>query len=129
MSKQWSRSESGILAGVCQSLAKRFSVDVMLVRLAWAFSVLFFGAGVAAYIVLAIGLPREDKLSESLEPRIFGVCSRFALRFHLDVGLTRVGFLTLLFCSGGLMFFAYIILNLILPKLETLLPKTESPMQ
>lgn len=117
MNSQWSRSVDGILAGVCKGLAERFHVDVMLVRLAWIFSVLFFGAGLGAYIVLAIGLPREDRLHEALQPRIFGVCARFAQRFDLDVGLTRVGFLTLLFLTGGTVFFIYLILYFVLPKM------------
>jgi phage shock protein C len=116
VNSQWSRSVDGILAGVCKSIARRCDVDVMLVRIAWIFAVLFFGIGLGAYIVLAIGLPREDKLAEAYEPRLLGVCSRFARRFHLDVGLTRVGFLTVLVCSGGLIVLGYFILHFILPK-------------
>ena len=126
MNSQWSRGVDGILAGVCKGLAKRFSIDVMLVRLAWLFAVLFFGFGVAAYIVLAASLPREDKLADSYQSRILGVCARFALRFDLDVGLTRTGFLTLLFCSGGLAFFAYLMLHFILPSQAELMGKSES---
>jgi phage shock protein C len=117
---QWSRSVDGVLAGVCKSLAKRFNADVMLVRLAWVFSVLFFGVGLGAYIVLAIGVPRSDKLAQVYDSRIMGVCSRFARRFDLDPGLTRVGFLTGLFCTGGLVFVAYLILYFVLPKAEEL---------
>ena len=39
----------------------------MLVRLAWIFAILFFGVGLGAYIVLAVGLPREDKLAEAVK--------------------------------------------------------------
>lgn len=116
VNSQWSRSVDGILAGVCKALAKRFAIDVMLVRLAWIFAILFFGFGIGAYLVLAVGLPREDKLAEAFAPRVLGVCSRFARRFDLDIGLTRVGFTTLLLCSGGLVFFAYLILYFVLPK-------------
>ena len=118
MNSQWSRSHDGILAGVCRGIAERFEVDVMLVRMAWIFSILFFGAGLGVYIVLALGLPRQDKLSEAYNFRIIGVCSRFARRFDLDVGLTRVGFLTLLIVSGGVVFLVYLLLYFILPKDE-----------
>jgi phage shock protein C len=116
MVSQWSRAADGILAGVCKGLAKRFAVDVMLVRLLWLFSVLFFGTGILIYIILAIGLPREDKLSSGLEPRFLGVASRFAQRFDLDVGLTRVGFLLFLVMSMGTMMLAYFVFYFILPK-------------
>jgi phage shock protein C len=116
MNSQWSRASDGILAGVCKGLSQRFDVDVMLVRLAWLFGVLFFGVGLCAYIILAIGLPKENKLNQAYESRIFGVCSRFARRFDLDVGLTRVGFTTALLLTGGTAFFAYLILYFILPK-------------
>lgn len=112
----WSRSANGVLAGVCLSVAKRFQVDVMLVRLALLFTVLIYGFGLGLYIICAIGLPREDKLSAAQEPRLFGVCVRFAKRFDLDLGLTRVGALALLFCSFGVAFFGYIILYFVLPK-------------
>lgn len=114
--RPWVRSSQGVLAGVCQGLAQRFDVDVMLVRLAWLFSVLFFGAGLGLYILVALSLPREDKLAEAYESRILGVCSRFSRRFDLDVGLTRLLFLLLLVFSGGTGLLIYFILYLILPK-------------
>jgi phage shock protein PspC (stress-responsive transcriptional regulator) len=116
MNKPWTRSMNGILAGVCQGLAERFTVDVMLVRLAWLFSVLFFGAGLGLYFILAVSLPRFDKVQKSSEAKLLGVCTRFAARFDLDVGLTRVGFCLLLFLSGGTFFFVYLLLLFILPK-------------
>ncbi|OFZ18763.1 MAG: hypothetical protein A2Z20_01370 [Bdellovibrionales bacterium RBG_16_40_8] len=97
-------------------MAQRFAVDTMLVRMAWIFSFLFFGVGLGVYCILAICLPRDDKLAASYNSRIMGVCSRFARRFDLDVGLTRVGFLTLLILSGGVVFLAYVVLYYILPS-------------
>lgn len=126
MTSQWSRGSDGVLAGVCQGLAKRFSIDIMLVRLAWIFALLFFGFGLGAYFIFAVSLPREDKLAEILQSRIMGVCARFAQRFNLDVGLTRVGFLTLLICTGGLVFFAYIALYFILPSQADFLRNSKS---
>ena len=126
MISQWSRSVDGILAGVCKSLAKRGDVDVMLVRLAWIFATLFFGIGLGAYLVLAVSLPREDKLASAYETRVLGVCSRFARRFDLDIGLTRVGWLTALLCSGGLVLIAYIVFYYVLPKSSELISKPEN---
>ena len=114
----WTRSSSGVVAGVCKGLAQRFDIDVMIVRLALVFSVLFFGFGLYAYIILAVSFPREDKLASAYEKRISGVCVRFAKRFDIDVGLTRAGFLTMFFLSMGGVILAYILLYFVLPKAE-----------
>ena len=116
MNQPWVRATNGILAGVCQGLAIRFTLDGMLVRLVWLFSVLFFGAGLGLYFILAVSLPRADKLHKASGAKLLGVCTRFASRFDLDVGLTRVGFCLLLFLSGGTFFFVYLLLLFILPK-------------
>jgi phage shock protein PspC (stress-responsive transcriptional regulator) len=115
-SKPWTRSANGVLAGVCVAMSQRFQVDVMLIRLALLFAILIYGVGLGLYILAAIGLPREDKLQAAQEPRVFGVCVRFAQRFDLDLGLTRVGALLLLFCSMGVALPAYIVLYFVLPK-------------
>jgi phage shock protein C len=105
---QWSRGTHGILAGVCYGFAKRFQIDITLVRLAWVFSVLCFGVGLGLYLILAVSLPREDKLNEAYSPRIMGVCSRFARRFDLDLGLTRAVFFRFFFFFICKNFLAYI---------------------
>lgn len=48
-----------MLAGVCAALARRFGVDVTLVRLAWSLSVLLLGTGVLAYVLCWIIIPKE----------------------------------------------------------------------
>lgn len=116
MNRPWVRENDGAIFGVCSGLAKRFEIDILLVRLAWVFSVFFFGFGLPAYIVLALSLPKEENLSKVQEPRVLGVASRFAKRFNLDIGLTRCLFLTALLCSGGSVFFIYILLHFIFPK-------------
>lgn len=116
--RPWTRSSTGILAGVCKGLAQRFDLDVLIVRLGLVLAVLFFGTGGLAYIIAALSLPREDKLENAYESRILGVCARFATRFDLDVGLTRMGFLTLLLFSCGTMIAVYLILYFILPSRE-----------
>ncbi len=119
-SQPWVRNKDGILAGVCAAIARRFQLDVMLVRLALIFSALFFGVGIGLYIFCAIGLPREDRLNKAYEPRLFGVCSRFARRFDLDLGFTRTAAVLLLFCTGGTVFLIYLVLYFVLPKYDGL---------
>lgn len=46
-----------ILGGVCGGFAEYFDVDVVLVRLLWALSVLLNGAGLLAYLVCWIVIP------------------------------------------------------------------------
>jgi phage shock protein C len=116
LTKAWVRSSKGTLAGVCLGMAERFRLDVLLIRLIWVFSFLIYGVGICFYIILAIGLPREDRLQQAWNSKILGVCARFAKRFDLDLGLVRVGFLFMLFASLGMAFFAYIILHFLLPK-------------
>ena len=113
---KWTRSSTGILAGVCKGLAHKLSLDVMLVRLVFIFSVIFFGFGLGLYIILAFSFPREDMMAQAYDNRIFGVCSRLALRFHLDVGLVRALFLFLFFAGIGSPFLIYLILYFVLPS-------------
>lgn len=111
----WCRSRDGVIAGVCKGLAERFDLDVLFVRLAWLLAILLAGAGLGLYLLLAISLPREDRLDQAYDSRVFGVAARFARRFALDVGLTRAAFVFLLFATGGTMLLAYIIMYFILP--------------
>lgn len=110
------RSSSGILAGVCKGLAKRFDIDVLLARVLFLGSVLFLGFGLGIYILLAFSLPKDDAVSTAYEPRLMGVCSRLSLRFDLDVGLVRFLMLLLFFSSLGTTLFFYIILYFVLPQ-------------
>ena len=47
------------LDGVCAGIAEYFDIDPTVVRLLWVFATLFVGAGVLAYIVAAIVMPRK----------------------------------------------------------------------
>lgn len=67
--KQWagnsrirkSRSDK-VIAGVCGGLARHFEIDTTVVRLLWAvFTLVTWGFGVLAYIVLAIILPYDEE--------------------------------------------------------------------
>ena len=47
--------------GVCAGIAEYFNVDPTLVRLLWVLATFFVGAGVFAYIVAAIVMPRKPE--------------------------------------------------------------------
>lgn len=49
------------LDGVCAGVAEYFDVDPTLVRLAWVLVTCFAGAGLLAYIVAAIIMPRKPE--------------------------------------------------------------------
>jgi phage shock protein C len=46
-----------VIAGVCGGMAEYFNIDVLLVRLAWIFAILFAGTGILAYIVCIFLIP------------------------------------------------------------------------
>ena len=47
------------LCGVCSGIAKYFSIDPTLIRLAWVLFCVLGGSGVLAYIICAIVMPDE----------------------------------------------------------------------
>lgn len=117
---KWARSSAGVLAGVCKGLAMRFGVDVILIRIAFIVSVLFFGFGICFYFILALSLPREDRLAQAYERRFVGVCSRFALRFQFEPGVVRFFCLLLFFSSLGATILFYFLLYFVLPTQKEL---------
>jgi phage shock protein C len=50
-----------ILGGVCGGLGEHFEVDPVLVRLAWVLFSIIYGAGILAYILAWIIIPRNPK--------------------------------------------------------------------
>lgn len=59
--KKLKRSLSNkMIAGVCSGIAKYFSVDVTVVRVAWVIFTCFYGAGLLAYILCMFIMP-DDK--------------------------------------------------------------------
>lgn len=46
--------------GVCGGLAEYFNMDVTIIRLITAFLVIFWGAGLLAYLVAALVMPVEN---------------------------------------------------------------------
>ena len=60
MNKQLKRLKTDkILMGVCSGLGEYFGLDVKLIRIIWALSVIFYGTGLIAYIILAILMPND----------------------------------------------------------------------
>lgn len=66
MNKVYRSSSDKMIAGVCGGLAEYFNVDVVLIRLLWAFAIIF-GVGVIAYIAAWIIIP-EDNLAGTISP-------------------------------------------------------------
>lgn len=47
------------LDGVCAGIGEYFDVDPTVIRLFWVLATLFVGAGILAYIIAAIIMPRK----------------------------------------------------------------------
>jgi phage shock protein C len=61
MEKRLYRSnKERMLAGVCGGLGHYFDIDPVIVRLIFIVSIFLGGAGIVAYIILAIVVPAED---------------------------------------------------------------------
>ena len=48
------------LCGVCGGIAEYFGIDSTVVRLAWVLLTCFGGAGIWAYIIAAVIIPKEE---------------------------------------------------------------------
>ena len=51
--------EGKYFAGVCTGLAEYFQLDVTLIRLIWAISILLAGTGVLLYLICAFVIPER----------------------------------------------------------------------
>lgn len=112
----WVRSKDGLIFGVCEAIARQMAVQTWIVRILWLLSVLALGCGFFFYFMLAICLPREDKVAHAARPRVFGVCYKLGLAFNSDLGVIRVIALALLLSSLGTTFIVYAVLALLLPS-------------
>jgi phage shock protein PspC (stress-responsive transcriptional regulator) len=113
---RWVRSTDGWFAGVCQGMARHFSVEPWIVRGLWLVSIFWFGTGLFLYICLAICLPREDKIDEAMNKKLLGVCRKIAFKYDFEVGIVRLLFVLLAFSSFGLAIFFYLVMGLVMPK-------------
>jgi len=50
-----------VLGGVCGGIGEFFEVDPVLVRLAWVLFAILYGAGILAYIIAWVIIPRNPK--------------------------------------------------------------------
>ncbi len=119
MAIKWVRAKDGAICGVCKGLAHALDIPVGVFRLLWVLSVLFLGAGFWVYLLLAISLPREDKLVEALDPRFLGVCAKIAVRSNLEVGVVRFLAICLALLSMGATVVGYIVLYFVLDQGKT----------
>lgn len=113
---KWVRAQDGAIFGVCKGIARALDISVGLVRVLWILSVLFFGAGIWLYLILAISFPRADKSGQALEPYLLGVCSKIAMRTNLEVGIVRFLTISLALMSFGATIIGYIILYFVLDR-------------
>ena len=114
MAMKWVRAKDGAIFGVCKGLAKELEIPVGLFRVIWIVSLLFFGAGAGLYLILAISLPREDKLDKAMEPRFLGVCAKIAQRLDIEVGIVRFLAICLGIFSMGATVVGYLVLYFIM---------------
>ena len=61
MKKLYKATEDKKLDGVCAGIGEYFEIDPTLVRLVWVVFTLLGGAGLLAYIISAIIIPRKPK--------------------------------------------------------------------
>jgi len=50
-----------VIAGVCGGIAEYLKVDPVLIRLIWAIAVLMWGAGIFAYLIAWIIIPKKPR--------------------------------------------------------------------
>lgn len=60
MDKKLYKSNDRVLAGVCGGIAEYFGFEPSTLRLIWALAILLAGAGIVAYIVLALLMPKRS---------------------------------------------------------------------
>ncbi len=71
MEKRLYRSRTDrILWGVCGGLAKYFDIDPIIIRIIFVLTVLAGGAGILAYIILAIVVPLEGSEAATAEQTV-----------------------------------------------------------
>lgn len=89
-----------VFSGVCAGVANKLNIEPFIVRALFVVSAFFFFVGVIYYLILAISLPKESEVNSAYEPKALGVCSRVAIKFNFDIGLTRSLFALCLLTSA-----------------------------
>lgn len=114
--RRWLRSTDGYLAGVCEGLGRSFGIDPWLVRIGLVISIFAFGTGALLYLILAICLPREDRVEAAERKKLLGVCRRLAQHTGLEVGVVRVLTVMLALASMGVTVVGYLVLHFVMPS-------------
>jgi phage shock protein PspC (stress-responsive transcriptional regulator) len=123
-----------ILGGVSAGLGNYFSIDPLWIRLLFALMFFAYGISLLVYIVMWIAVPGSYELDEPdtgkkmfRDPErkvIGGVSGGVAAFLGVDIVAVRVIFILLIF-GGGIGFFIYIVLWLILPEAKTLTDRVQ----
>lgn len=58
--KRLTRSNSGMIAGVCAGIADYLDIDPTIVRVAYILMVFFAGVGVLIYFILWLVIPKKE---------------------------------------------------------------------
>ncbi|XGC80545.1 PspC domain-containing protein [Bdellovibrio bacteriovorus] len=115
---RWTRAPDGALAGVCKGLGTALGIETWILRVIWIVAILWFGSGLLFYLILAVCLPRADKLDQALDSKLLGVCARIAKRYSIEVGLVRTGFVFLALITFGAAILGYGLCYFLVPKAD-----------
>jgi phage shock protein PspC (stress-responsive transcriptional regulator) len=89
--------DNRVLWGVAGGLAEHIGVSSLLVRVAFVVISLFGGAGVLAYLVLAVALPEDDGTGQPVPESVWARLGKVVLVcFLVALGLGVAGFLAVL---------------------------------
>ncbi|MFZ6010261.1 MAG: PspC domain-containing protein [Bacteroidota bacterium] len=123
-----------ILGGVCAGLANYFNIDALWIRLLFALFLFAYGIPLLIYVIMWIMIPGSYDLDEPVVDKkmfrdrerkiISGVSGGVAAYLGIDIIAVRLLFV-IFTIIGGLGFFVYIVLWLILPEAKTLTDKVQ----
>lgn len=60
--KKLTRSNNGMIGGVCAGIAEYMNLDPTIVRIVWILMVFFAGFGVLLYFILWLVIPKQKQI-------------------------------------------------------------------
>lgn len=114
----WVKSPYGPIAGVCQGLGHSFNVDPWVLRILFIVGGLFFPKTILIYLLLALMLPRMDRLTEYERKKMLGVCLHISHATGLELPLVRMAAVVSALASFGLSLLVYLALYFLLPCID-----------
>lgn len=60
--KKLTRSNNGMIGGVCAGIAEYMNLDPTIVRIIWILMVFFAGFGVLLYFILWLVIPKQKQI-------------------------------------------------------------------